>query len=69
MMSIHTLSQGSFSKGKDVAEKLNDECIPGNVLKEASEHLSIAEIKQKPDPVVCTKERGLNVLPAFETEQ
>lgn len=48
-MSIITISRGSFSKGKEVAEKiakrLNYECISRDVLLEASEHFNIAEIK------------------------
>ena len=48
-MSIITISRGSFSKGKEVAEKiakkLNYECISRDVLIEASEHFNIPEIK------------------------
>ena len=48
-MSIITISRGSFSKGKEVAEKiaekLNYECISRDILIEASEHFNIPEIK------------------------
>ena len=47
-MSIITISRGSFSKGKEVAEKLaeklNYECISRDILIEASEHFNIPEI-------------------------
>jgi cytidylate kinase len=48
-MAIITISRGSFSKGKEVAEKvagvLGYECISREVLLEASEHFNIPEIK------------------------
>jgi cytidylate kinase len=48
-MSIITISRGSFSKGKEVAErvaeKLNYQCVSRDVLIEASEHFNIPEIK------------------------
>lgn len=48
-MSIITISRGSFSKGKEVAEKLagklNYACISRDILIEASEHFNIPEIK------------------------
>ena len=48
-MSIITISRGSFSKGKQVAEKLaeklNYECISRDILIEASDHFNIPEIK------------------------
>ena len=48
-MSIITISRGSFSKGKEiaekVAEKLGYECISRDVLLEASEHFNTPEIK------------------------
>lgn len=48
-MAIITISRGSYSKGKEiaekVAEKLNYECIYRAVLLEASEHFHIPEIK------------------------
>ena len=48
-MAIITISRGSYSKGKEVAEKvaqkLGYECISREVLMEASEHFNIPEIK------------------------
>jgi cytidylate kinase len=48
-MAIITVSRGSFSKGKDVAEKLAKqlgyECISREILLEASEEFNIPEIK------------------------
>jgi cytidylate kinase len=48
-MSIVTISRGSFSHGKEVAEKLAEklgyECISREVILEASAHFNIPEIK------------------------
>ena len=48
-MSVITISRGSYSRGKEVAEKvaqiLNFECISREILIEASEHFHINEIK------------------------
>ena len=48
-MAIITISRGSFSKGKEVAEKVAEilgyECISREILLEASEHFNIPEIK------------------------
>lgn len=48
-MSIITISRGSYSRGKEVAEKvaaaLGYECISREVLLEASEQFNIPEIK------------------------
>ena len=48
-MSIVTISRGSFSRGKEVAErlaeKLNFDCISRDILLEASETFNIPEIK------------------------
>ena len=48
-MPIITISRGSFSKGKEVAEKiagiLGYECISREILLEASEYFNIPEIK------------------------
>jgi len=48
-MAIITISRGSYSKGKEIAEKvaqrLNYECIYRAVLLEASEHFHIPELK------------------------
>ena len=48
-MSVITISRGSYSRGKEVAEKvakeLNFECISREILLEASEHFHINEIK------------------------
>lgn len=48
-MSIITISRGSFSRGKDVAEKLAEklgyECISREILLEASGEFNIPEIK------------------------
>lgn len=48
-MAIITISRGSYSKGKEVAEKvaqrLGYDCISREVLVEASEHFNIPEIK------------------------
>ena len=48
-MSIITVSRGSFSRGKDVAEKLARElgydCISREVILEASEQFDIPEIQ------------------------
>ena len=48
-MSIITISRGSYSKGKEVAEKLAEklgyECISRDILLEASEEFNIPEIK------------------------
>jgi cytidylate kinase len=48
-MSIITISRGSFSKGKDVAEKvakkLGYECVSRDVILEASKEFNIPEIK------------------------
>ncbi len=48
-MSIVTISRGSYSKGKEVAEKvaqrLGYECIAREVLLDTSEHFNIPEIK------------------------
>lgn len=48
-MSIITISRGSYSRGKEIAEKLAQElgyeCISRDILLEASEHFNIPEIK------------------------
>ncbi len=48
-MAIITISRGSYSKGKEVAEKVAEtlgyECISREILLEASEHFNIPEIK------------------------
>ena len=48
-MSIITISRGSYSKGKEIAEKvaleLNYECIARKVLLEAKEEFNVPEIK------------------------
>ncbi|MEJ2165069.1 MAG: cytidylate kinase-like family protein [Desulfobacterales bacterium] len=48
-MGIVTISRGSYSKGKETAEKLAQvlgyECISRDVLLEASEHFNIPEVK------------------------
>jgi len=48
-MSVITISRGSYSRGKEVAEKvaqrLKFECISREILLEASEHFHINEIK------------------------
>ena len=48
-MSVITISRGSYSYGKEVAEKvarkLGYECIAREVLLEASEHFNIPEVK------------------------
>jgi cytidylate kinase len=48
-MGIITISRGSYSKGKETAEKLAGalgyECISRDVLLEASEHFNIPEVK------------------------
>lgn len=48
-MSLITISRGSYSKGKEVAEKvaqeLGYECISRDILIEASDHFHIPEIK------------------------
>ena len=48
-MSIITISRGSYSRGKEVAEKLaralNYECISREIILEASEHFNIPELK------------------------
>jgi cytidylate kinase len=50
-MSIITISRGSYSKGKEVAEKLAKkfgyECISRDIILEASEHFHIPEIRLK----------------------
>ena len=48
-MTIITISRGSYSKGKEIAEKtaqkLGYECVSRDVLLEASEHFNIPEIR------------------------
>jgi cytidylate kinase len=48
-MAIITISRGSYSKGKDVAEKVCEKlgysCVSREILVEASEHFNIPEIK------------------------
>jgi cytidylate kinase len=48
-MSIVTISRGSYSRGKDVAERLaralNYECISREIILEASEQFNIPELK------------------------
>ena len=48
-MSIITISRGSYSRGKEVAEKLartlGYECLSRDILLEASERYNIPEIK------------------------
>ena len=48
-MSIITISRGSYSRGKEVAEKvaaaLGYECISRDILLEASDQFNIPEIK------------------------
>ncbi|WP_028582421.1 cytidylate kinase-like family protein [Desulfogranum japonicum] len=50
-MSIITISRGSFSRGKEVAEKLAEklgyECVSREILLEASEEFNIPEIRLK----------------------
>ncbi|MBU4002727.1 MAG: cytidylate kinase-like family protein, partial [Proteobacteria bacterium] len=48
-MSIVTISRGSYSRGREVAEKLslalNFECVSREIILEASEQFNIPEIK------------------------
>jgi cytidylate kinase len=48
-LAIITISRGSYSKGKEIAEKvagrLGYECVSRDILLEASEHFNIPEIK------------------------
>ena len=48
-MAIITISRGSYSKGKEIAEKLAGrlgyECISRDILIEASEHFNVPEVK------------------------
>ncbi|MBU0516535.1 MAG: cytidylate kinase family protein [Proteobacteria bacterium] len=48
-MSIITISRGSYSKGKEIAEKvahkLGYECVSRDILLEASDHFNISEVK------------------------
>jgi Cytidylate kinase-like family len=48
-MAIITISRGSYSKGKDVAEKVAErlgyECVSRDVLLDASDHFHIPEVK------------------------
>jgi len=48
-MSIITISRGSYSKGKEIAERLAKnlgyECISRDILLEASQHFNIPEVK------------------------
>jgi hypothetical protein len=48
-MSIVTISRGSYSRGKEVAEKLaralNYECISREIILEASDQFNIPELK------------------------
>ncbi len=48
-MAIITISRGSYSKGKEIAEKvaerLNYDCISRDILLEASQHYNVPEIK------------------------
>ena len=48
-MGIITISRGSYSKGKEIAEKLSDklnyECFSRDILLEASAHFNIPELK------------------------
>jgi cytidylate kinase len=44
-MAIITISRGSYSRGKEVAEKVGYECISRDILLEASEQFNIPEIK------------------------
>lgn len=48
-MAVITISRGSYSKGKEIAEKVSQklgyECISREILLEASEHFNIPEIK------------------------
>jgi len=48
-MSIITISRGSYSKGREIAEKVAEElgydCISRDIILEASEHYNIPEIK------------------------
>ena len=48
-MSVITISRGSYSRGKEVAEKvakqLGYECISRDILLEASEEFNIPEIR------------------------
>ncbi|MBF0449948.1 MAG: cytidylate kinase-like family protein [Candidatus Magnetomorum sp.] len=48
-MSVITISRGSYSKGKEIAEKLATnlgyDCVSRDILLEASEHFNISEVK------------------------
>ena len=48
-MSIITISRGSYSKGREIAEKvarkLNYECLSRDIVLEASEEFNVPEIK------------------------
>lgn len=48
-MAIITISRGSYSKGKEIAEdlarKLGYECISRDILIEASDHFNVSEVK------------------------
>ncbi|MCF8038909.1 MAG: cytidylate kinase-like family protein [Desulfohalobiaceae bacterium] len=48
-MAVITISRGSYSKGKEIAEKLAEnlgyECISRDILLEASTHFNIPEVK------------------------
>ncbi len=48
-MGVITISRGSYSKGKEIAEKLAQhlgyECISREILLETSDHFNIHELK------------------------
>lgn len=48
-MSVITISRGSYSRGKQIAERLAEalgyECISRDVLLETSDHFNIPEVK------------------------
>jgi cytidylate kinase len=48
-MSVITISRGSYSKGKEIAEKIAEklgyDCISRDILIDASEHFNVPEIK------------------------
>jgi hypothetical protein len=76
IMAIITISRGSYSKGKEVAEKtaqkLGYECISRDIILEASKEFNIPEVKliraihDSPSILSRFSHENENTLPIFK---
>ena len=75
-MAIITISRGSYSKGREIAEKVAEqlgyECIARRILLEASDEFNVPEVKLRsaihdaPSFSIIFRIRKRNIYPSFK---